>query len=176
MVISGRNGSGKSTLVKILCHVLSPSRGKVEYLDGGKPLPERVRLASLGLVSPYLQLYEEFSAFENLQYALAIRGGNADAEGAMELLRRVSLGERAHDPVGTYSSGMKQRAKFALALVHRPSVLVVDEPMANLDAEGMSIVRGIMEEHRREGILVVATNDLTDVERYDHAIDLNAQK
>ena len=74
----------------------------------------------------------------------------------------------------TYSSGMKQRLKYAFALVHMPPVLILDEPMANLDAEGMEIVRQIMNEQRSRGILIVATNDLTDLHSFDHQVDLNA--
>jgi heme exporter protein A len=176
LVITGRNGSGKSTLVKILTQLLSPSAGGVSYRDGGRELEERERLDAVGLVSPYLQLYDEFSARENLHLAVAMRGGSADERRVTELLDRVALGPRGDDPVGAYSSGMKQRAKYALALVHRPPLLVLDEPMSNLDAEGMEIVRGIMEEQRASGSLVVATNDLTDVAHYDERVDLHADR
>jgi ABC-type multidrug transport system ATPase subunit len=69
---------------------------------------------------------------------------------------------------------MKQRAKLAFALVHRPNVLVLDEPMANLDADGIGIVRAVMDEHRRDGILVVATNDRTDIDHPDQEVALHA--
>ena len=172
MLISGRNGSGKSTLVKIIARLLTPTRGNVD-IEGTSIPDEAGRLALLGLVSPYLQMYEEFSAQENLQFALAIRGLQLEEQWIHELLKRVALFPRKDDPVRTYSSGMKQRVKYAFALVHRPPILMLDEPMANLDAEGIAIVRGIMEEHRRKGILVVATNDLTDIERHDVAVNLN---
>jgi heme exporter protein A len=173
LVITGRNGSGKSTLVKILTHLLSPSAGRVTYHADGREMEERTRLDAVGLVSPYLQLYDEFSARENLHLSMAMRGGSADDRWVTTLLDRVALGARGDDPVGTYSSGMKQRAKYALALVHRPPLLVLDEPMANLDAEGMEIVRALMQEQRSGGILVVATNDLTDVAHYDERVDLH---
>jgi len=172
MLISGRNGSGKSTLVKIIARLLTPTGGYVDFEGTTRP-DEAGRLALLGMVSPYLQMYEEFSAQENLQFALAIRGLHPEVQWIHELLKRVALFPRKDDPVRTYSSGMKQRVKYAFALVHRPPILILDEPMANLDAEGVAIVRGIMEEHRRKGILVVATNDLTDIERPDVAVNLN---
>jgi heme exporter protein A len=164
LLITGRNGSGKSTLVKILAGVLSPSRGTVSVT--GSP----------GMVSPYLQLYDEFSAVENLRLAMSLRGLPYDRVRGEDLLRRVGLAARKDDPVRTYSSGMKQRAKYAFALMHRPVVLLLDEPMSNLDADGISLVRSIMAEHREAGILVVATNDLTDIDRYDERIDLNAAR
>jgi heme exporter protein A len=69
---------------------------------------------------------------------------------------------------------MKQRLKYAFALVHRPRVLILDEPTANLDADGVGIVQEIMREHRQSGILIVVTNDLRDIEQYDTQVDLNA--
>ncbi len=171
--ITGRNGSGKSTLVKILGQTLSPTRGTVVLRDDGGDVSFMQQ--SIGLVSPYLQMYEEFTAVENLVLAMRIRGLKPDHARLDELLTRVTLFERRNDIVRNYSSGMKQRLKYAFALIHRPSVLLLDEPMANLDAEGMSIVRGIMEEHRAHGILVVATNDPTDIETFDTQIDLNEQ-
>jgi heme exporter protein A len=71
---------------------------------------------------------------------------------------------------------MKQRVKLAFALIHQPPILVLDEPMANLDANGIELVRGIMEEHRKQGILVVATNDITDVNTFDFRVDLGTQQ
>jgi heme exporter protein A len=171
LLVTGRNGSGKSTLVKIISGVLTPSGGSVE-LSGTSRSGETQRM--IGLVSPYLQMFEEFSALENLSIAMGIRGMTFDGKAADDLLTRVALFPRRNDPVRTYSSGMKQRVKYAFALLHRPSVLILDEPMSNLDEEGVAIVRTIMEEHRKAGVLVVATNDLTDLAVYDGRVDLNA--
>ncbi len=172
--VIGRNGSGKSTLVKIIAHTLTPTRGSVKFRFKGDhdlvQTPQRV----IGLVSPYLQMYDEFTALENLQFASRIRGLRSDTGWMERLLTTVGLSARRHDPVRTYSSGMKQRLKYAFALVHMPPVLILDEPMANLDAEGMEIVRQIMNEQRSRGILIVATNDLTDLHSFDHQVDLNA--
>lgn len=182
MLVTGRNGSGKSTLVKIIGGVLTPTSGTVELDAGessgnGKGTGERSgkwRQDQIGLVSPYLQMYDEFSARENIQLALAIRGRRPDDTWVDELLQRVGLFQRRNDPVRTYSSGMKQRVKYAFALSHRPPVLLLDEPMANLDTEGAAMVRTIMARQREEGILVVATNDLSDIDHYDLQVDLNA--
>lgn len=174
LLIAGRNGSGKSTLVKILCGVLSPSRGSVG-IDGAGPLNAFTRMALFGLVSPYLQLYDEFSAMENLQLAAALRGLHGDARLHEALLARVALDPRRADPVHGFSSGMKQRLKYALALAHQPRILILDEPMSNLDADGTAIVRGIMKEQRTRGILVVATNDLSDIDMYERKVDLNVR-
>jgi heme exporter protein A len=173
LLITGRNGSGKSTLVKILSDVLSPTEGNVKlFSEENKELASRTKF--LGLVSPYLQMYDEFSAEENLQYALAIRGGDPDTNHIHDLLKRVFLFNRKNDPVRTFSSGMKQRMKYAFALAHQPDVLILDEPTANLDTEGIAMVKDIMHAHREKGILVVATNDLSDVDQFQYQVNLNA--
>lgn len=175
LLITGRNGSGKSTLVKIISNVLSPTEGTVRVTTGGESQERAVHSSLIGLVSPYLQLYEEFTAEENLRYALSIRGRTADRARIHDLLRMVFLFERKDDPVRTFSSGMKQRMKYAFALVHTPPILILDEPTSNLDAEGIGMVKEILARHVQEGILVVATNDLTDVEHYDERVDLNVR-
>jgi heme exporter protein A len=164
LVITGRNGAGKSTLIKIIAGVLSPTRGTVEYHGANGVLsPDDVR-DTLGLVSPYLQLYDEFSALENLRYLSRIRSNSVRVEEESErLLRQFGLWEKRADHVRTYSSGMKQRLKFVFALLHKPALLLLDEPTSNLDAEGVDVVRQIVEEQKRTGILVVATNDESEV-------------
>lgn len=174
LLIAGRNGSGKSTLVKILCGVLTPSKGSVEISGAGR-LDAFARKSLFGLVAPYLQLYEEFSAMENLKLGASLRGMRADPGMLEALLIRVVLDPKRTDPVHGFSSGMKQRLKYALALSHTPGILVLDEPMSNLDADGMAIVRGIMAEQTGRGILIVATNDLTDIETYQRKVDLNVR-
>ncbi|MGA9120535.1 MAG: ABC transporter ATP-binding protein [Bacteroidota bacterium] len=175
ILVSGRNGSGKSTLVKLLSRVLTPSGGTITLSVDDRTIPEIAWPEAVGLVSPYFQLYDEFTARENIELALTLRGKRPDHERITEMLQEVSLLHRADDPVRTYSSGMKQRVKLAFALVGRPQVLFLDEPMTNLDAEGIALVRRIMERQRERGILIVATNDLTDVQHYDGMVDLNAQ-
>ena len=172
LLITGRNGSGKSTLVKIICGVLTPGGGTFTLTPDPHD-PPREQRGLIGLVSPYLQMFEEFSARENLAIAMGIRGLPFDAARADALLERVAIFPRRHDPVRTYSSGMKQRVKYAFALIHTPPLLVLDEPMSNLDGEGIAIVRAVMAEQRRNGILVVATNDLSDIDTYEKRVDLD---
>ena len=173
LLITGRNGSGKSTLAKIISGILSPSSGSVTLHQQSRIVTNYLR-NFVGFVAPYVQMYDEFSARENLRFALAIRGLPPDEQIIDLLLSKVSIRERADDRVATFSSGMKQRLKYAFALVHNPGIIILDEPMTNLDSEGIQMSRDIMEEHRREGILIVATNDLQDIDRYDVQVDLNA--
>jgi heme exporter protein A len=160
LAITGRNGSGKSTLVKIIAGVLSPTSGQVTIENDGKALEETGRKEHLGLVTPYLQLYDEFTAMENIEILSRIRGvKQPDPQGVHSLLSLFGLWERRNDWLRVYSSGMKQRLKYVFALVHDPTLLILDEPTANLDSDGVSAVKQIVEEQKKRGVLIVATND-----------------
>jgi heme exporter protein A len=176
LAITGKNGSGKSTLVKILSNVLSQTKGTIDLTIGGKKIAAVDRFNYLGFVAPYLQLYDEFSGLENLQLFRNIRGSNTPIESLEELLRRVNLFERKDDFVRTYSSGMKQRLKYAFALLHNPPILILDEPRSNLDAEGITTAYNIIEEQKQRGIVIIATNDVDDLTHCKQIINLDIQK
>ncbi len=158
--ITGRNGSGKSSLVKIVAGVLSPTSGSVHFFRGGDPIYDDDVKHVLGLVSPYLQLYDEFSAIENLEILSSIRASKrTDSSYREELFTLFGLWDRKGDLVRTFSSGMKQRLKYIYALYHEPSILILDEPTSNLDEEGIKAVRHVLETRREKTILLIATND-----------------
>jgi len=160
LAVTGANGSGKSTLLRILAGVLSPTRGQVRFLIEGKTYEGAERALHVGLVAPYLNVYDGFTARENLQF-LARARRLVNAHDSIEtVLEVVSLSQRADDFVRTYSSGMKQRVKYAAALLAAPPLLLLDEPSANLDAAGIEMVQDVMAYQREEGrLLVIATND-----------------
>jgi len=173
LAITGKNGSGKSTLVKILSGVLSSTRGSVVLQIDGTEITRENHFSYFGLVSPYLQLYDEFTGLENLELFNNIRGLSVSREYLRQLLHRVNLHDRQNDLVRTYSSGMKQRLKYAFALFHTPPVLFLDEPTSNLDTEGTETVYRFTEEQKSRGILIIATNDEHDAQLCDQRIDLN---
>lgn len=173
LAITGKNGSGKSTLVKILAGVLTPTKGKVEYVSGKKKMLENDVKHVLGLVSPYLQLYDEFTAQENLDILSAIRATKSlDPHYLERVFKQFNLWHRRNDPVRTFSSGMKQRLKYIFALHHRPSILILDEPTSNLDEEGIAAVKEVVEEYRKDSILLIATNDASEAAWCDNKIYL----
>jgi len=175
LAITGRNGSGKSTLLKIISGALSPTEGEISLTIENKNVAASDRFTLVGFVAPYLQLYDEFTALENLRLFRRIRGIRTSDETMLALLRRVNLFDRRNDFVRTYSSGMKQRLKYAFALLHEPPVLLLDEPASNLDDEGIATVRQIIEEQKKKGILIIATNEQHDAELCQQTIDLNKQ-
>ena len=158
--ITGKNGAGKSTLSKFIAGVLSPTHGTVTYSDHEKQMGIEEFKHQIGFVSPYLNLYDEFTALENLQILSRIRAlSQVNGERIKELLALVGLWNRRDDMVGTFSSGMKQRLKYAFALLHNPAVLILDEPTSNLDSEGIEVIKKIILQQQKTNILVIATNN-----------------
>jgi heme exporter protein A len=173
LAIAGRNGAGKSTLIKILAGVLSPSYGVVKSIIGGKEIHSSDHFKHIGFVAPYLQLYDEFTAFENLDILRKVRGIDVRNSVLNELLNRVNLEARSNDFVRSFSSGMKQRLKYACALLHNPPFLLLDEPTANLDEEGRTIVHEIVLKQKSKAIVIIATNEADETKWCDQIIDLD---
>ena len=157
LAITGKNGSGKSTLIKILSNIFMQTSGSVNITIDNTLIERQNFYKYIGLISPYLNLYDEFSGLENLRFTAKLRDLNADCINST--ITRVGLWERRNDLVKIYSSGMKQRLKLAFALMHDPEILLLDEPTSNLDAEGVRFVDTVAEEYRSRGILIIATND-----------------
>ena len=174
--ISGPNGSGKSTLVKIIANIISPSSGKlIHNFNGTEIKPENLH-NHIGLVSPYLVLYDEFTAYENLNYFSEIRGIPFNKGRVDDLLNKFLLFNRKEDLVKTYSSGMKQRLKFIFALMHSPQLIILDEPTSNLDDEGKEVVYELVKEEGSNNIVIIASNEKTDLSLCNETIDLKNHK
>lgn len=173
---SGRNGSGKSTLIKIAADVISPTQGKVEHESKGEKIISEKLHHHLGFVSPYLVLYDEFTAEENLFHFSKIRGINYDEERTKFLLNEFELYKRKNDYLKGYSSGMKQRMKFIFALLHNPSVLFLDEPTSNLDNIGKDKVYEIINSEGKEKLVIVASNEESDLNLCSEILDIESFK
>jgi heme exporter protein A len=170
LVVAGPNGAGKSTLLRIICGFIRPTRGRVIFERAGSRLTRTDIRHYIGLVSPDLVLYDELTALENLSFFAAVAGLRPSSEDLSGRLRAVGLAGRGHDPVGSYSSGMKQRLKYCLALLRDPEILLLDEPTANLDEGGKALVDEIINSF--EDILVIATNEKSELEYGDEIIRL----
>lgn len=159
LAVTGPNGSGKSTLLRILAGLLIPTSGTAFVALGGVPVPREHARDLIGLAAPDVRLYSELSPRENLRFLLKARGRSIAEDRVVRALERVGLAHRADDPVRELSSGLRQRAALAAALVHEPMVLLLDEPSSNLDETGTAMVREVIEEQARDGMVVIATND-----------------
>ncbi len=172
VAITGPNGSGKTTLVKILCNLMAPTRGEVIYQKDGKKIERENIFQYIGLVGPYLQLYQELSAQENIDFFARMRNLKNYSDRVTQLMELFNLAGRERDAVKTYSSGMQQRLKYVCALLHEPEVLFVDEPRSNLDQKGIEAVYSVLREQKKDRILVISTNDQEDLALADQIIQV----
>ena len=175
LVVSGHNGSGKSTLLRVLCGLQPPTAGSVNYCWGSQTLAPSAANPLIGWVAPDLALYRELSAAENIAFFAELRGIPSDPASIEALLARVGLGGRGADRVSAYSSGMQQRLRYAYALVHRPPVLLLDEPTVTLDERGAAVVAEVIAAQRTQGITVIATNDPRELAFGDYILRLGAE-
>ncbi|HOC91418.1 MAG TPA: ABC transporter ATP-binding protein [bacterium] len=159
MCLWGPNGAGKSTLLKIAAGLARPSSGSATCSFGGrsgKPLEFR---NSIGVCAPDVALYDELSPEENLDFMSRARGAKRDKAYERELMESFSLEGFANAPLGTFSSGMRQRIKLIAALAHRPRALLLDEPSSFMDEAGRARVESIVASLKDSTALLVATND-----------------
>lgn len=176
VVITGKNGSGKSTLLKIISGIISKSSGERNLFLNGEKIKEEDYYQYLGYISPYLILYDEFTLIENLTFAANIRGIKLDKEITEQNIETFGLTKRKNDLIKTYSSGMKQRAKYLFALVHNPLLICIDEPTSNLDEEGKNKVYDLINELRKDRIVILATNEKNEIEFGNKVISLDDYK
>lgn len=175
VAVTGPNGSGKSTLLRIVAGLLRPSRGDVSLSVEGTEVKRERRRTRVGLATPELSFYEEFTGRENLEFAAETHGVADPVAAAARALARVGLESRAGDRVAAYSSGMKQRLRLAFALLHAPPVLLLDEPGSHLDDEGRATVRELVREQGQRGLVLLATNDPLEVPLAEQRLALVAR-
>lgn len=164
VALIGANGSGKTTLLKVIATGLKPTRGSVEVMgfDVAKD-PDEVR-RRVGLLSHYSYLYDELTALENLRFAAEMYGAGADGETLDGALRSVGLLRVRDAFVRTFSSGMKKRLALARASLHRPDLVLLDEPYGALDAAGLEWVDRLLRAVPERGATaIVATHHVERV-------------
>jgi len=172
--IAGANGSGKTTLLKVLACVLNPSSGNIQLDIEGNPVKKDDIPSHIGFVSPYLTLYEEFTPVEHLRLFAKFRDMELNESWAADILKEFNLFKRRRDLIKTFSSGMKQRVKYMLALQLKPELLFLDEPFTNLDGAGIDSVIGIIKSHTDNGGgVIIASNDDREKELCSSIIELH---
>jgi ABC-2 type transport system ATP-binding protein len=163
----GINGAGKSTLMQLLAGILAPSRGEVlvleQRLDQAGPALRR----HIGFLPQRVPFYPELTVGENLQWAGRLRGlsGQGLIDAIDTVLDQVRLTEFSRRLAGRLSAGMAQRLGLAQALVHRPDILILDEPTAGLDPLQTEQIRGLLGSLGGETSIVLATHLLDDVQQ-----------
>jgi len=143
-ILFGSNGAGKTTLVKILSTILSADSGELTLF--GKKIQRRSNetKARIGFMSHEPYLYSELSAWENLDFYANLYSVKDKKEKIGSLLKEVGLYHRAHDRIGSFSRGMKQRLSLARAILHSPDIIFLDEPYTGLDLRAQDILNDII--------------------------------
>jgi ABC-type multidrug transport system ATPase subunit len=140
----GQNGAGKSTTIRMLLTLVEPSAGTIEIF--GKQLNSHRAeiLRQTGAIIEKPDLYKYLTAYDNLEVFARLSGLRLKKAQLMEQLARVGLAERAASKVKTFSQGMKQRLGIAVALVHDPQLIILDEPTNGLDPQGIADIRNLI--------------------------------
>jgi ABC-type multidrug transport system ATPase subunit len=174
LLVTGPNGSGKSTLLRCLAGLLNPDAGRIEYREEERSFDTEERRRRIGYVAPDLAFYNELTVAENLEFFARLR--RVGPERGLAVLDRLGLpGDRM---VGTLSSGMRQRLRWAWALLHGPRLLLLDEPFQNLDAPGEEATRALLREHLNPssgglaGFAVIANPSTLEIDRVAAHLDL----
>ena len=155
----GQNGAGKSTTLKLLCGLARPTQG--EALIFGKPIRDSVARRRVGALIEQPGLYPDLSGRENLGLYAALLGLDSPERQVEEILETVGLSPKEKKPVRHYSMGMKQRLGVALALLGRPDLLLLDEPINGLDPEGIREMREMLLRLNRErGLTILVSSHI----------------
>ncbi len=160
-VILGSNGSGKSTLLQIISSYLTPSKGQIRYLSNGQVLPVEKIYRHISIATPYMELPEEFTLTEVLEFHSKLKRFYKDFS-IEEVMEIMELEKAKNKALGNFSSGMKQRVKLALAILTQSDLLLLDEPSSNLDARSVRWFQSLIREYKENRILVVCSNHIEE--------------
>ncbi len=161
LTIFGPNGAGKTTLIKVLATLLKPSSGSVRVASLDiRNSSVRIR-RKIGVVTHQTFLYDELTAYENLKFYGRMYDVPNLEERIYELITKVGLASRLHDRVRTLSRGMQQRLSIARAVIHNPSIVLLDEPETGLDQYASAMLREILDAFNTgERTMVMTTHSL----------------
>lgn len=140
----GQNGAGKSTIIRILLTLITPSSGEVQMFGLDLKKCRKEILKKTGAIIEKPDLYNYLTAKENLRIFALMSGVSISEKQMVDQLEKVGLAERANSKVKTYSQGMRQRLGIAIALIHDPELIILDEPMNGLDPQGIADVRNLI--------------------------------
>jgi len=161
----GRNGAGKTTMINIICNLITPDLGTISI--NNMPMGKNTK-SLIGLVPQENLLYENLTCNENLDFFATLYGlkGQLKRQRIESCLESVNLGDRSKSLVGTLSGGMKRRMNMAIALVHDPQLVILDEPTTGLDIEARYQIWELIKQLRSQGItLLLTTHLLEEAER-----------
>lgn len=163
----GQNGAGKSTTIRMLLTLIEPTEGEIEMFGLNLRSHRKEVLRQVGAIIERPDLYKYLSGYENLNLFAKMNGVDSSRKRLMEQLELVGLADRAHSKAKTYSQGMKQRLGIAIALVHDPQLVILDEPTNGLDPQGIADMRNLilhLSRHMNKTVMV-SSHLLSEIEQ-----------
>lgn len=162
----GQNGAGKSTTIRMLLTLVRPTTGDIRIFEKELSSHRKEILKEIGAVIEKPDLYKFLSAYDNLSIFARMSGIKPTRKFLMQRLQMVGLEERAHSKVKTFSQGMKQRLGIAVALVHDPKLIILDEPTNGLDPQGIADMRNLILNLSREmgKTILISSHLLSEIE------------
>ena len=172
--IAGKNGSGKSTLLRCLSGLLKANHGEITWKINEKKLTKSELRRCSGYAAPYIELYEELTVNENLNFIQKLRSDENNSRPYLEdTLQEANADHLSDQFYGDLSTGQRQRIKLVSALIHKPKILFLDEPGSNLDSEGRDLIEKIVTKYRKPNYMVVlASNIDQELQLCDQIIEL----
>jgi ABC-type multidrug transport system ATPase subunit len=163
----GQNGAGKSTTLRMLLSLIKPNAGSIQIAGYNLSTHRKHVLQNIGAVIEKPDTYKYLSAYTNLQLFARLSGIKPTHSQLMSQLELVGLAERATDKVKTFSQGMKQRLGIAIALVHNPQLIILDEPTNGLDPQGIADIRNLILQlsKQMDKTVVVSSHLLSEIEQ-----------
>ena len=156
--ITGNNGSGKSTLLQVVAGAVQHSEGKIEMHTANKTIAEENHHQHLSIAAPYLELPEEMTLVEFLQFHQNFKPFLSSLS-INDIIFMLSLDKATNKQIRNFSSGMKQRVKLAQAILSDVPVVLLDEPCTNLDKDGISLYHRLINDYCTDRLVIVSSND-----------------
>ncbi len=169
--ILGINGSGKSTLLQVISGALTPSVGNLIYTFDGKIIAPENYYTAISLAAPYLELIEDFSLNEVLDFHFKFKT-RFDLLKNSDIISLLGMQKQEHKLIKQFSSGMKQRVKLALAFCAQTPVLLLDEPTANLDVQGIDWYHTMIKQFTANRITLICSNQSNEYSFCDAQLNL----
>src|ERR1035437_8689749 len=173
--ITGPNGSGKSTLLQIIAGSIIHNEGRIDYHELNKEIdPEKI-FRKISFAAPYLDLVEEMTLIEFFSFHHKMKGWISPLD-TKQIIFLLRLEKSADKQIRYFSSGMKQRVKLAQAIFSDVPVVLLDEPCTNLDEEGIILYKTLVNDHCKNRLLIVSSNDTQEYDFCEENISINKYK
>ena len=171
--ISGTNGSGKSTLLKCLAYLTVAQKGSIFWSRNECVLSKDEVKYNTGFVAPYINLYDELTVIENLEFILELAAIPVRYAYINDLIDEVDMKAQCNKLFKSLSTGQQQRIKIASALIKKPDIIFFDEPGSNLDKYGHEMFKKIVNIQKANNkLVIIASNDPHEIKLCDHVITL----